>query len=161
MPNNVVNILTANGSKEVVKKFYQSIKGDHELIDFNCIIPMPEQVKYGDNDYCEWARENWGTKWNAYESERIDDYTIRFETAWSGIPELIGTLSENWPELVFDYMFADEDYSYNTGSGWIQNGILNMYYPDGDSEDGWDIYFQTHEGMREQFEYKNGTYELI
>ena len=58
-------------------------------------------------------------------------------------------------------MFADEDYSYNTGLGWIQNGILNMYYPEGDSEDGWDIYFQTHEGMREQFEYKNGTYELI
>lgn len=81
MPNNVVNILTANGSKEVVKRFYQSIKGEYELIDFNAIIPMPEQVKYNDDNYCAWARENWGTKWNSYESERIDDYTIRFETA--------------------------------------------------------------------------------
>ena len=95
MPNNIVNILRVNGSEEQVKHLFDSIKGDFSVIDFNKIIPMLDEVKGDGYDYCSWARENWGTKWNAYHDDVIDDNTIKFETAWNGIPELIGVLSES------------------------------------------------------------------
>jgi hypothetical protein len=51
MPNHVTNILTVKGRKEDVKKVFDQIRsdgedGDHEkYIDFNKIIPMPEELQ--------------------------------------------------------------------------------------------------------------------
>lgn len=157
MPNNIVNIVKVNGSDERVAEFFKAIKGANEVIDFNRIIPMPLEAE---RTYCDWARANWGTKWNAYQSRMIDDYTMKFETAWSGIPDLIGVLSTQWPDLEFEYMFADEDYSYNTGRGVIKDGDIDMIFPDGDSEEGWSIYFDTHEEMRDDFEFVDGTWRI-
>jgi len=61
------------------------LNGDTQLIDFNLVVPQPDDV-----DWYEWNCANWGTKWNAYECEILQDcngeYTdmleIKFTTAW-------------------------------------------------------------------------------
>ena len=48
MPNHVINRLTLTGSKENVEKLLMSIRNtedEREYIDFNKIIPMPEELK--------------------------------------------------------------------------------------------------------------------
>lgn len=47
MPNHIINRLTLTGSKENVEKLLESIRNtedEREFIDFNKIIPMPEEL---------------------------------------------------------------------------------------------------------------------
>ena len=78
-------------------------------------------LKYGHITWYDWRIANWGTKWNAYDTY-IDDCgdkyaIIFFYTAWSGVPEIIYKLVEMFPNLSFEYVYADEDVSYNCGEG--------------------------------------------
>lgn len=115
-------------------------------------------AKYGYTNWYDWCLANWGTKWNAYDIEKRDDYTIEFNTAWSGVPKLIRQLSLKFPEVEFEYIYADEDVSYNTGQGTIKNGVMNMSYPEGGSNEAFEIYFATHEQARDYFEFVNGEW---
>lgn len=80
-------------------------------------------------DWCNW---NWGTKWNAYSSYlgevEEDTATIFFQTAWNGVSNIIIKLVSLFPNIHFDYKFADEDMCHNCGCG------------DGNEEDG--FYFE-------------------
>lgn len=116
-------------------------------------------AKYGYTNWYDWRRANWGTKWNAYYIEMIDDYTIKFDTAWSGAPDLICVLSTMFPEVEFEYIYADEDVSYNTGVGYFKNGEVEMYYPDGGSNEAFEIYFKTHEWARDYYEFVDGEWK--
>ena len=82
--------------------------------------------EFGAKDWYDWSIANWGTKWNAYYSDvnMLSDTTaeICFDTAWSGVPDIILKLIEMFPSLKFEYLFADEDMGYNCGSGYSENG---------------------------------------
>ena len=116
-------------------------------------------AKYGYTNWYDWCRANWGTKWNAYDIEMVDDYTIKFDTAWSGVPDLICALSTMFPEVEFRYIYADEDASYNTGIGSFKNGEAEMYYPDGGSNEAFQVYFKTHEWARDYYEFVDGEWK--
>ena len=77
-------------------------------------------------DWYDWSIKNWGTKWNAYYTSvsMLSDTTaeINFDTAWSGVPDIIQKLIEMFPSLKFEYLFADEDMGYNCGGGYSNNG---------------------------------------
>ncbi len=38
---------------------------------------------YGHQDWYSWSTSNWGTKWNAYDTNDNEDNGIYFQTAWS------------------------------------------------------------------------------
>lgn len=81
--------------------------------------------KYGPHlDWYNWKIAHWGTKWGAYDTERRDDETLKFETAWSFPEPVVVALSEKFPdtELVFEY--ADEDAGYNYGAVSYKGGEL-------------------------------------
>lgn len=118
-------------------------------------------AKYGYTNWYDWCRVNWGTKWNAYDIEKVDDYTIEFNTAWSGVSNLIRQLSLKFPEVEFEYTFADEDAGYNTGKRTIVNGESEMFYPTGGSKESFDIYFETHEWAREYYLLEDGEYKYV
>ena len=125
MPNITTNtiILKGIGSDN---RFY-SIEDDKKHFDFNKIIPEPESAtecveKYGtfyldsvderghslkclDHsegkpwfDWYGWHNEFWGTKWNAFRTEIIDDDTVSFQTAWGAPDPILGKLSRMFPE---------------------------------------------------------------
>lgn len=80
-------------------------------------------AKYGHPTWYEWHCENWGTKWDAYDVEILEqkDDFIQFNafTAWSTPLAAINTLAKQYPDLEIEVEFADENIGYNCGSyGW-------------------------------------------
>lgn len=82
------------------------------------------QIKYGAPTWYEWAIENWGTKWNAYDTDTASDNTIIFQTAWSGAMPVISKLAEMYPEISFEFRWADEDLGSNVGIAEFEGGEL-------------------------------------
>lgn len=99
------------------------LAGDLDDDRFETLIKyMRAYRKTGFCSWFEWSRANWGTKWNAYEQVRIDDRTIKFETAWSTPGKIWEKLSEMFPSNVLAIRWADEDFGCNTGAMRVQNG---------------------------------------
>lgn len=167
MPNNIVNILHIDADENNVKKVLDFLSAeknanteDNELISFNSIVKMPEELE--DDGWYDWRLNHWGTKWDAYNIERLDDKTLSFMTAWSGVPDLMAKLSKKFPDIRFDYAFADEDASYNTGKGFFINGEKYMIYPKGNSKEAYEIYFLTRPEERDYYRLTDdGNYEYI
>lgn len=71
----------------------------------------------------DFAREQWGTKWNAYECVvDIDAGTAQFDTAWSCPTPLLTKLSQQHPNDLIEVTFADEDIGSNCGTFSLKNG---------------------------------------
>jgi hypothetical protein len=84
-------------------------------------------LEHGVPTWYEWANKTWGTKWNAYDQTLFDGEII-FHTAWSGVPELIRIMSEQFPELTFHFLYADEDFGSNVGKLKIKNGVCWKHF---------------------------------
>lgn len=149
MPNHVTNILTVAGDKETVTEMHEAIKNDKYgigTIDFNKIIPMPENIyrgdlgvlerrKYGKDNWYDWSVDNWGTKWNAYgygsESIEFKPGRVWFLTAWAAPHPVIRMLSKMYPDLEITHEWANEDYGSDCGRIVYRGGEqLDEYYPE-------------------------------
>lgn len=133
MPNwvrNELSIVTFDDNKR--KEVLEFIKGEEDTpldIDFNKIIPMPEEL-HDNGGWYDWRIYNWGTKWNSSPIS-CDDYLIVFETAWSTPEPVIKKLSELFKDIEFFVRYADEDFGNNLGEYTYKNGYLvQSYYPE-------------------------------
>jgi hypothetical protein len=73
----------------------------------------------------DFARNVWGTKWNACESRvDVDAGTAEFETAWSCPERLLLALSARFPEETIEVTFADEDLGSNCGTFTLKGGAV-------------------------------------
>jgi hypothetical protein len=100
-------------------------------------LVLAAREKYGFDDWYDWSVANWGSKWNACESDVLDTTVeealadnketasaeLRFDTAWSWPEPILRKVVSMFPELVFE-MAADEE------GGWFyldargENGVL-------------------------------------
>lgn len=73
----------------------------------------------------DFAREKWGTKWNAYESV-VDAAAgiASFDTAWSFPEPVITALSERFPDYDIAVEYADEDIGSNCGKLLFRAGKI-------------------------------------
>lgn len=105
MPNWVTNRIVFHGNQENIDRVLQYIKGNGSMIDFNKIIPMPDNIYRGDlgkrerelyglNNWYDWSVANWGTKWNAQHSSLNNKNTLWFDTAWSCPIPVLNKLAE-------------------------------------------------------------------
>lgn len=149
MPNHVTNILSIETlDDDRVKEILERICYDGKIgtIDFEKIIPIPDNIyrgnigskeheKYGENNWYDFCRKNWGTKWNSYNSEYHVDYeegcnTIIFDTAWSAPQKVIMKLSSMFPDVELKHKWADEDFGVNCGYCRLKEGcIIELYTP--------------------------------
>ena len=62
---------------------------------------LDNYAKYGAKDWYEWSIQNWGTKWNACNTQINDmnEPNIYFDTAWSPPLPVINELSKKYPEV--------------------------------------------------------------
>lgn len=82
----------------------------------------------------DWCIEHWGTKWNAYAIE-AEGREIRFSTAWSPPLPVIERLAREFPDIVIDHYWADEDMGNNCGHNTHQDGDTSSeWLIDGGSE---------------------------
>lgn len=117
MPNYVTNIVHFQGDAERIASMRAAVQDDQYGlygIDFGKIIPMPgnlymgsigptERQLYGKNNWYDWSRANWGTKWNAFrfedESDSYSPSQIRFITANGAPHPVLQKLSEMYPDI--------------------------------------------------------------
>lgn len=118
MPNHVTNILRAP------KRVIDALAGENGEIDFATIVPQPPNLEQGGCSgkhapgiicWYDWQVQNWGTKWNAYDIERIADNEIRFDTAWSTPTPIWSRIAKACGSEHFEANYADEDFGHNCG----------------------------------------------
>lgn len=127
MPNHITNRLNIIADKERVREILEAIQQDeHGLgsIDFNKIIPMPEEIfrgnlgqkekeLFGENNWYDWSVANWDTKCNSYGYDDFPAYgggsEMYFLTAWSRPESVIKQLSVMFPDVQLQHAWADED----------------------------------------------------
>ena len=156
MPNWVTNKITFHGEQENIDKVLELIKGEETCIDFEKIIPTPEDIyrgrlgpeereKYGKNNCFDWRCFNWGTKWNAHHSNfDKENNAIEFDTAWSCPLPILDELAKICYEhnVSFDGKWADEDCGYNVG----------IFESDCDSDEYWFSYLDMVDTSSEAYE---------
>ena len=82
-------------------------------------IALDNIKKYGHKNWYDWNRANWGTKWDAYEpyvNAMTDEIFLSFMTAWSTPEPVFVKLAEQYPDLLIEIEYADEDLGSNCGS---------------------------------------------
>ena len=102
-------------------------------------------LQYGAIDWYDWRISNWGTKWNAYETE-IDSCDgsaeLYFYTANHGAVPLIKKLVEMFPNLEFSYSYADEVIANNCGEGYGVDGSISFKFPENESDKAMELYIE-------------------
>lgn len=172
--------LMPNGKfMDVEKNIYDRIPEGYEpdieperlhFPDFEKIIPPPDCDEYHDkpnqaqcrtspNWWYNWNVKNWGTKWNSYSNEKVSDTIYEFETAWSGVPDLIIKMSEYFPGVLVEYMWADEDTGSNVGKLWVKNRrILQQLWIESGTKFAYELAFELRPEAREGYTLVNGEY---
>jgi len=121
----VANVLSDAETSELLKQLldrYEKMP-DVDLKTFKLGEQCYNNIRdYGCPTWYEWTIENWGTKWNAYQQTKIDENTIEFQTAWSGVPNMVELLAQKYPTLSLSYMYADEDWGCNVGEFEYEGG---------------------------------------
>ena len=119
---------------------WQNCHSLNDVIDYADTLKTAVQ-EYGSMDWYGWSVKNWGTKWNAYDFAPYSGGTkIAFSTAWSGVPEILTKLSEKFPEVSFEYSWADEDIGHNVGTEHYQNGeMIDCNIPENGSVEAYEM----------------------
>ena len=119
MPNWCDNHLQICGSDDAVAKFMkENVNRDNEL-SFAMSCPVPEEL--GDWDYY-WCRDNWGTKWDATDSQ-VEDSDIHFNTAWGPPTAWLEKVAEKYSTLSFTLRYAESGCGFSGVLKYV-DGIL-------------------------------------
>lgn len=76
-------------------------------------------VNYGDTTWYDWCCHNWGTCWNAANTDISGNHIVTFKTTGGTIEPVIKQLSAMYPEIridVMSYSLLPEHYSYLAGN---------------------------------------------
>lgn len=119
MPNWTANNVLFVGKRKQLETLKDMLKSDENDFDFNNIIPIPKELtdtvsgsenakpdwqkeqsnqlkaKYGADNWYDWSIDNWGTKWNACNTEveqRDGTLVYHFDTAWDCPREIVNAL---------------------------------------------------------------------
>ena len=122
MPNHVTNKVTFDAALSAEQ--VRTVCREDGCLDFEKLIPSPPHMYRGnlssddENDFpCNWLswhRENWGTKWGAYDgSLTIEDgrVILKFDTAWSAPYPIMAALANKFG-VPFEHRYFDEGHGF-------------------------------------------------
>lgn len=158
MPNHVTTHLHLEGEQNEIEKFFDKCVKQHQgtgeyYVDFREIIPC--------QDHYEEHRDRWGTKWNSYDGEaNLEERFVMFQTAWTFPSPIMRKLGTMFPLVKFNFVYADEDWGYNTGRGFVHGNCFVIDPQSHESNQAMENYLETHESMRDYFvKNDNGKWE--
>lgn len=147
-----------------INRFEKTEKGEKGMLALGKQA-VDNFLRFGATDWYEWSLSNWGTKWNAHNTEVPDINTpdIYFDTAWDRVPALIQKLSQMHKDCLFKYDYAEEQAGYFAGSITFKNGeVIERNECEPDSKECYEKYFELWGGEDEfKFNEKTGTYEYV
>ena len=149
MPNHTDNrVILSHDDTQMIDMIY-NIMNTEDAPLCQTLIPMDEALLDGE-DWYDWRIDNWGTKWDIYESycNRMDANTLvlSFFTAWSPPFPIFDKLTDMGFEVTARYL--DE--------GWMYIGEYNS--------DGDHVHFDKVEDVvteYEELDYEFGISEQI
>jgi len=138
VPNHCYNRIIV--PKNYIERVKEAIKGPNGPVDFNSLIPMPEELreaataphekskwtkehrrrfkKYGATDWYMFSNKFWGTKWNAYAfgefPGNVEGGIESFTTAWGPPEPFFYALSRKFPTITIK---VDYDIELSNGAG--------------------------------------------
>lgn len=133
MPNHVTSELIFRClSPEQHAELIANVLDAEGDVDFNILVPAPLNLWRGNvgtrhqkafkRTAMDWNSDNWGTKWNAYDSRpaRYEDgiLTLVFDTAWAPPYPWLAAVFNRFA-LSFEHNWLDE------GAGWSVSGIFD------------------------------------
>lgn len=134
MPNHVANRITFSADK-AEEVFTVVIRGD--CFDFETLVPCPPNLYHGDLsaddekdfkiNWSNWSRENWGTKWNAYQGRHgIENGIafISFQTAWSAPYPVMAAFCNRF-QIPFEHRYYDEGENHWGIDTWASDNYRN------------------------------------
>jgi len=157
MPNHVSHVFTITGESENIQNFISRCISKDGEFNFSSLVTKPEildrtisgitnemqTAEYkaiekeaiettGFNNWYNWCIENWGTKWNAYNTfyDHNDDFIqFEFDTAWSCPEPIFNALAKQYPTMKFHGYAIDEGYGFGAEIT-IEDGSANVEYFD-------------------------------
>ena len=146
------------GLPELLKRFKSlSHEERHKEVDLALKIQANKEA-YGYESWYGWCRHNWGTKWNAYSCEKINNNVYQFETAWSGVPKLIKIIAEMHPEVEIVYEYSDECIGSNCGKFELKGKIVNETKIESESKEAYELAFDLRPECKEDFQLVDGQW---
>jgi hypothetical protein len=127
----------------------------------NFIAGIKNYIEYGHATWYGWSVENWGTKWNSSECEKISDTVFDFVTAWSGVPKLIEKMSCEFPDVKISYEYSDEDTGCNCGIGNYLNGEVEFRRLENSSIEAYELAFKLRPDNKEYYQLVDGKYKYV
>lgn len=149
MANHVTNIIELRGNPDRIRELLETIADEEDgigSISFEKIIPMPDGLylggipldgpkPYGNQNWLDWSRANWGPKWNAYgfdeRPENTPANTLWFLSANQPPHPVIQRLSEMFPDIVMEHLWAEDNLGEGCGTCTYKAGQkIEECYPD-------------------------------
>lgn len=115
-------------------------QGDKNRMFKSGIKYIENYQKYGAVSWYEWCNREWGTKWNAGDTEIIGEDKVIFDTAWDNPEPVILKLAEMYPQAKIEHWWADEDVGSNTGYHCIEGGTIVTQTPESGSAEALGFY---------------------
>ena len=146
--NDAINAI--KGGRKALKQWREERLEDWGAEQVDATISMARTAiknikKYQAQDWYDWSRYNWGTKWDACDASVETapcEIKLVFETAWSTPVPVFNAIAKKFPTLAISVEYADEDLGYNCGTIVYEDG--EMYgETEGDEEfasDIWELY---------------------
>lgn len=100
MPNHILNTVSLVAEPAVIDALAELLTKQEEgetVVTFEQFLPIPEE-----EDWYDWCVKHWGTKWDAYSTERVarrtwrdgrDQLILTFQTAWAPPTEFFAALT--------------------------------------------------------------------
>jgi hypothetical protein len=117
MPNHVANRITFAAEK--AEEVFAVVIRDGRF-DFETLVPSPPNMYHGNLssadekdfpiNWLEWSRQNWGTKWNAYQSSHgVENGVafINFQTSWTAPYPVMAAFCNRF-NIPFEHRYYDE-----------------------------------------------------
>ena len=116
-------LFASHTDKEILEMFKEKCQSDEPyprtLTDTEMRLysnTLANIHEYGTPDWYEWSCKHWGTKWNACDTHVSEDkLTIHFSTAWCMPVPVFEEIARRYPEMRFEVLSVDEDYSPTSG----------------------------------------------
>lgn len=97
-------------------------------------------ARHGYSTWHDWRIENWGTKWNAFDTEVIDKDTVKFSTATATPETILRKLSMQRPDTVLEITWASDDVWGEAGHATMTDGFAEAVAYDRCSQKALDAY---------------------
>lgn len=158
--DSIMNQMEASSALKLILGEYGITVKDMSDKDFdNLIQGIRNQRDYGYITWYDWSNDYWGTKWNSYQCEKINDTTYEFQTAWSNVSKLMDKIADQLPQIKFTYKWSDEDTGCNCGIiEYAAGEKIKIHDIENSSNEAYELAFELWPEDKQYYEFVDGKY---